>query len=191
MSRSDARSSTLRRRRSRTVPASLVAVALIAVGTLAVVAAVSTIAGGAWPAQVTSAGTAAGTWSWGSPQVLAIGAGAALIGLLLILAALLPGPWNAAPLASPAQARADATDIVISNRGLARLALSAADTVDGVDRVSASAVGQRIRVSVITSSREQAQLVRDRVQQVVTERVRAAGVAPEPRISTTVTTKEI
>jgi hypothetical protein len=191
MSRSDAHSSRLRRRRSRTVPASIVAVVLLAAGVLAVVAAVAAIAAGAWPSQVQSAAEVVASWRWNSPEVLTAGIVVAVLGVVLVLAAVLPGPWNAAALSAPQQAQAEVVDVVISNRGLARLALSSAEIVDGVDRVSASAAGHRVRVSVVTSSRDQAQLVRDRVQQVVTDRLRAVGVTPVPRVSTTVSTKEI
>jgi cytoskeletal protein RodZ len=191
MSRSDAHSSRLRRRRSRTVPASIVAVVLLAAGVLAVVAAVAAIAAGAWPSQVQSAADVVASWRWNSPEVLTAGIVVAVLGVVLVLAAVLPGPWNAAALSAPQQAQAEVVDVVISNRGLARLALSSAEIVDGVDRVSASAAGHRVRVSVVTSSRDQAQLVRDRVQQVVTDRLRAVGVTPVPRVSTTVSTKEI
>lgn len=191
MSRSDAHSSRLRRRRSRTVPASIVAVVLLAAGVLAVVAAVAAIAAGAWPSQVQSAADVVASWRWNSPEVLTAGIVVAVLGVVLVLAAVLPGPWNAAALSAPRQAQAEVVDVVISNRGLARLALSSAEIVDGVDRVSASAAGHRVRVSVVTSSRDQAQLVRDRVQQVVTDRLRAVGVTPVPRVSTTVSTKEI
>lgn len=191
MSRSDAHSSRLRRRRSRTVPASIVAVVLLAAGVLAVVAAVAAIAAGAWPSQVQSAAEVVASWRWNSPEVLTGGIVVTVLGVVLMLAAVLPGPWNAAALSAPQQAQAEVVDVVISNRGLARLALSSAEIVDGVDRVSASAAGHRVRVSVVTSSRDQAQLVRDRVQQVVTDRLRAVGVTPVPRVSTTVSTKEI
>ena len=110
--------------------------------------------------------------------------------LVLLIAGIKLGAFGSAELAVPAGGQVGQTDYVISTRAMAHLAAAEADTVDGVDKVSASASGRRVHVSVSTTS-EQTDQIRDRVQRGVTERLTAAGVSPAPRVSATVRTKGI
>ncbi len=118
------------------------------------------------------------------------GAVLVVLGLVLLIAGVKLGAFGSAELAAPAGGQVGETDYVISTRAMAHLAAAQADTVDGVDKVSASASGRRVHVSVTTTS-EQADQIRDRVQAGVTERLSAAGVAPAPRVTATVRTKGI
>jgi hypothetical protein len=191
MSRSNARSRRLGGRPSRTVPASIVAVILLAIGALAAVLAIARLVNGTWPSQVTGAASSAAALTWGSVAVIAGGAVVALVGLVLLVAGVTLGAFKTAQL-QPGQSSDTVvdTDFVISTRAMARLAAARADQVDGVDKVSASASGRRVRLKVTTTS-EQADEIRDHVQQGVSETLSGAGVRPMPRVIATVRTKGI
>lgn len=190
MSRSNARSRRLRRRPSRVVPATIVAVVLLALGVLTAIAAISRLVTGTWDSRVTGPAGSIAALTWGSTAVITTGVVLAVVGLVLLVAGLKLGAFRTVQLAAPAGGQVDETDYVISTRALARLAAAQADTVDGVDHVSASASGRRVHVGVTTDS-EQADEIRGRVQSGVTERLVAAGVSPAPKVSTTVRTKGI
>ena len=191
MSRSNAQSRRLRRRPSRTIPAAIVAVVLLAVGALTAIVAISRLIDSSWPTQVTGPASAVAALTWGSAAVLTAGAIAALLGLVLLVAGIKLGAYKTAPLAARGTSEAAGdTDFVISTRSLARLAAARADQVDGVDKVSASASGRRVHLKVATTS-EQTDQIRRQVTDGVTERLAATGVQPVPRVSATVRTKGI
>lgn len=191
MSRSNATSRRLRRRPSRTVPATIVAVVLLALGVLMALAAVARLIHGTWPRAVTGPAGAASGYTWGTATVIVAGSVAALLGLILVIAALKPGGYRTAELQiADADTTVGDTDYVISTRALARLAAAKADQVDGVDKVAASASGRRVHVRVTTTS-EQATQIRERVLAAVTDALIATGVQPLPRVTTVVRTKEI
>lgn len=191
MSRSDSRSAGLRRRHSRTVPASIVAVVLLAVGVLAVVAAVSRFSTGRWASQVSGPASGVAGLTWGSVAVLVASGVAVVLGLVLLSAGIKPGAYTSTRLDTSRGAGVVAErDFVISNRALARLAAGRADLVDGVEKVSASVSGSRIHLDVVTAS-EQRDRVRSKVVALVTEAVSAASVSPQPRVTATVRTKEL
>lgn len=190
MSRSNARSRRLLRRPSRVVPATIVAALLLAVGLLAAVAAVTQLVNDAWPDPVNDAAAELTDLSWGSAVVVVSAVVLAVIGLLVLVAGLSPGRLRTARLHASEGDSIEVCDYVISTRGLARLAAARADTIDGVDRVSVSATGRRVRLRVTTAS-EQTGQIRDRVQQSVTAALTGAGLSPVPRVSTTVRTKGI
>lgn len=191
MSRANARSRRLRRRPSRTVPASIVAVVLLALGVLTAIAAISRLVDGSWPGQVTGPAAAVAALTWGSAAVLTAGAVLGVLGLVLLIAGIKLGRFRTAPLVAGGSGEAVAdTDFVISTRSLARLAAARADQVDGVDTVSASSSSRRVRLKVATTS-EQTEQIRQQVIDGVTERLAATGLQPVPRVSATVRTKGI
>lgn len=190
MSRTNARSRRLRRRPSRTVPAVIVSVVLLALGVLIAIVAIARLVNGAWPTQVTGPSRTISSATWGSTAVLALGAVLAALGLVLLIAGVKLGAFRTAQLAAPAGGAINHTDYVISTRAMARLAAAAADTVDGVDRVSASASSRRVHLQ-ITSSSEHIQDIRERVRHRVVQTLTDAGVQPAPRVTTAARTKEI
>lgn len=190
MSRSDARSTSLRRRPSRIVPASITAVVLLAVGVMAAVAAISRLATGTWPSPVTRPAGAVGGSEWGSAAAVTTAVVVLVIGLVLLVAGLKPGAFTSARLDSPDSGVAVEHDFVISTRAVARLAASRAHSVDGVEKVSVSASGRQVHLRVDTTS-EQRDDVRQRVVAGVTDTLTATGVQPPPRVLAVVRTKEI
>ena len=191
MSRSDARSSSLRRRPSRTVPASVVAVVLLALGVLAAVAAIARLVQGSWASQVTGPASAVAGLTWGSTAVIAASAVVAVLGVVLVVAGVKPGAHTSTRLdTSRGLGVVAEREYVISNRSLARLAAARADLVNGVDDVSASVSSRRVHLDVTTTS-EQRDHIRARVVAAVTEGLTAAAVQPQPRVTAAVRTKEI
>lgn len=190
MSRTDARSRRLRRRSSRTVPAGIVAAVLLAVGVLGAIATISRLVTGAWATAVSGPARGLTALTWASPGVLAAAVVALVLGLVLLVAALKPGAYRSTRLRGPSGAGIGQTDYVITNAAVARLAAGRADLVDGVDRVSASAGGRRVRLRITTSS-EQVTQIRDRVVTGVTDTLTTAGLDPVPRVSATVVTKDL
>lgn len=188
MSRTDARSRGLRRRPSRTVPATIAAVLLLAVGALVAVATIARLVTGSWSGQVTGPAGAAAALTWGSSAVLAAAVVAAVLGLVLLVAGLKPGGYRSTRLRGPSGDPVDQTDYVITHAAVARLAAGQADLVDGVDRVNASASGRRVHLHLTTSS-EQTDQIRDRVVRGVTESLTTTGLEPAPRVTATIQTK--
>ena len=70
MSRTDAKSRRLRRRPSRIVPATIVAVVLLALGVLAAIAAIARLVNGTWASQVTGPARTVAGLTWGSAAVI-------------------------------------------------------------------------------------------------------------------------
>jgi len=183
-------SPALRRRPSRTWPATITAVVLLAAGVLAAVAAIARLVEGDWPSAWTAVQESVTSMSWGSTALWVAVIAAIVLGLVLLLAALVPGARRAAGLAGTGSGAARRTEVVMSSRGLARMAAATADTVDGVDKVSVSATDRVVRVRVWSSTREDAALVRDRVHQVVSARLQHLAVQPTPRVRVAVVVKE-
>lgn len=191
MSRRSAKSRRLRRRPSRIIPAVIVAAVLLAAAVLAVTAGVVRMSSGAWPSGLEPALTTAASTSWGDPILIGVLVAVTAVGLILLTAGVKPGPFAAASLQSPAgEQPADQVEYVISSRALAKLAAAQADTVDGVDSVSASATGRTVRLKVATTS-EQTGMIRQQVRQAVSSALTLAGVQPVPRVLASVHTKEM
>lgn len=195
MSRVNARSRGLQVRPSRTVPATIVALVLLALGGLTAVLAVARLVNGTWPGQVTGPARTLSALTWGSTTVVVAGVVIGVLGLILVVAALKPGPFRTARLhaagnAGSGPAAVGETDFVISTRGLARLAAARADLVDGVDKVAVSASARRIHLQVLTSS-DQAEQISRQITDDVQQTLSAAGVQPPPRVTAAVRTKGI
>ncbi|SDS92467.1 hypothetical protein SAMN04488543_2653 [Friedmanniella luteola] len=179
----------LRRRPSRTVPASIVAAVLLAVGAAAVWLAVEALVGGGWSCLGRGVGRALGGQTWGSTTLLTTAGGLVVLGLVLLVAALTPGRPTTVRLAAPRGPVGPArTEFAITRRALGRLVGTAADEVDGVDRVSATARGRTVDVVVTTPSEQTADVaaaVRRRVDRALTD----AGVQPTPAARVRVRTR--
>ncbi len=191
MSRTDAQSSSLRRRPSRTVPAVTVAVLLLAAGVTLVWATVDRLANGRWPAWVGGSHQWAAAQTWGSTSMITISVLVALLGLLLLIVALTPGqltgyriePAETADRTSPSN-----IEVVMSRRAVAKLASAQANLVDGVDAASAVATERAVKLRVNTPSAH-----RSDVEHAAADRVRSvlstAGLSPMPTVTASVRTR--
>lgn len=183
MSRTDARSTTLRRRPARTVPATITAVALLALGVGLVWAAVQRLVQASWPAFADRTAAWVAALSWGNVWVLIISLALVVLGLILLIAAIKPGPPTAMMVDSgpPADAAGASTEVVMTRRSVAKLATARAGQVDGVDSVSSVVGARKITVAVRTPSQQRGEIeqqVRDRV----TGALQSAGLAPMPTV---------
>ncbi len=139
----------------RSVPGVLVAAVLAAAGILGVVQAVSAALGRpvwklphryfAGPLQDTH---------WNGTATIAVAAAVAFIGLVLVLAGLIPGRPRAIPLASGD----DSVVIGVPRRSLRRSLARLAEDVDGIDRAKVRARGRSIVVRATTRLRDTAGL---------------------------------
>ncbi|MGY4541295.1 hypothetical protein ACVWY0_001204 [Arthrobacter sp. UYNi723] len=192
MSRHDGKATSLRHRPSRAVPALILGLLLLAAGVGLVWAAVARLATGSWP--VFLAGTL--DWltgvTWNDPGVWAVGAAAAIVGVVLLAAALIPGSYNALRLQAPGDGSAQVEgtqEIVMTRRAVARYAAAQSEYVDGVGSASATASARAVHLNVTTALHETGEL-RGRVIAEVRAQLAGAGLNPVPKITATVRSKE-
>jgi len=183
VSRTDARTTPLRRRPARTVPATITAVVLLALGVGLVWAAVQRLAQGSWPAFADQTGAWAAALAWGTVWVLVLAIAVAVLGLILLVAAMKPGPPTAMSVDSgfSSDAAAASTEVVMTRRSVARLATARAGQVDGVDSVSSVVGARKITVSVKTPSQQLGE-IEQQVGDRVTDALQSAGLAPMPAV---------
>lgn len=190
MSRHDQRSKRLRNRPSRVVPAVIVAAVITAIGVLAVISVILRLVNGSWPSPVTKSATALAGLTWSSAVMITATIVLAVLGLIMLIAGLKPGHATSARLNGPDRTGIADTDYVISRRAIARLSAAEADSVGGVERVSTSATGKKVHLSIVSPS-EQTDQIRSQVVEQVTRTLQATGLNPLPRITASVRTKEI
>lgn len=191
MSRTDARSTSLRHRPARTIPATIVAVVLLLLGIGLVWVTVLKLSNGTWPTFLGSVNSWLTGLTWDATLALAIAIAVLVVGLVLLIAALAPGKPNAMVItnesAAETQDSTGKTEYVMTRRSVARLASAQADLVDGVDGVSVTTTARQVKLRVKTASEQTGD-----IQQTVTDRVRdaltATGLKPVPRVSTTART---
>jgi hypothetical protein len=151
--------------------------------------AIARLVNGEWPVFLAGPRDWLTGLAWGSPAVWMAGAVMVIIGLVLFLAAVVPGPFNALPLGSPGTGptptRAAGQEIVMSRRAVARLASSYCRHLDGVGSASATATARRVHLSVTTPLHETDGL-RTRITAGVRERLNMLGLDPVPRVTATV-----
>ena len=136
----------LDRRPTRSVPVGLLGLALLALGVLAAWLLGSLLIDGAWPAWAASRLQMIGALPLGSTPVLVTAGVLAALGLILLLAALLPGR------AARSRVLEDAIpgQTAVSHRDLARRVTLRAERVDGVHSARAAISGRRLDVLVRT-----------------------------------------
>ncbi|GGO15965.1 hypothetical protein GCM10010116_32160 [Microbispora rosea subsp. aerata] len=164
-------------RPARGLPAAVAALALLGIGGLTAVHVVSALLG--LPVKIVPYdqwARWASTTAWNDGRVLAVAGALALIGLVLILIAVVPGRGRMVAL------RTGDPDLVvgITRRTLARALRARANAVDGVRAAGARMRGWHADVSVRTDLRDTAALG-DRVRAAVEDEL--AGLAPAHRVS--------
>lgn len=198
MSRTDARSTSLRHRPVRTVPAMIVAVILLLLGIGLVWIAVLKLTNGTWPTFLGSVSSWLSNLTWGATLALTIAIAVLLVGLVLLIAALTPGKPNAMLIThnsaagtqnSGAQNSTAKTEYVMTRRSVAKLASAHADLVDGVDQVAVTTNARQVKLRVKTAS-EQTGDIEQRVTDRVCNALTATGLNPMPRVSTTARTTQ-
>lgn len=173
-------STTIRRRPSRTVPSVIVALALLVAAVGAVWAGVTALSGDT--AAVDSVvGAAGSTWSSQAAYIPAVAV--ALIGIVLIITALVPGHHDAHLIRTTGTA-----GTALRDKGLETLLADHAGTIDGVDDAKATVKGRKAEVRVDTYLLERDDL-RSRVTTDLRRRVDELDLEHAPRIAVTVNTR--
>ncbi len=188
MSRHDGRSTSLRRRPSRTVPALIVGILLLATGVVLVWLTIARLMDGRWSTVLQGPRDWLTGLTWNSPGVWGIGVGAVVVGLILLLCAIVPGGFSALPVRSSDgsdHAPVQEQETVMTRRAVAHLARARCGGIDGVSSATATATGKRVHLNIRTSLRDTGDL-RTRVTDAVRERLETAGLDPVPRVSATV-----
>ena len=197
MSRNDGRSSRLRRRPSRTVPAIVVGIVLLAASVALAWASIARLIDGTWSTLLLGPRDWLVGLHWDDPSLWIIGIVAVVVGVVLLLCALIPGAFSALTVRN-ATARADADahehehtaaerETVMTRRAVAHLARAQCVKLDGVGTASATASNKRVHLKVNTSLRETDDL-RTRVIEDVRDRLNTTGLDPLPRITATIET---
>ncbi|WGW11726.1 DUF6286 domain-containing protein [Saxibacter everestensis] len=189
----------LRRRPSRAIPAIIVSVIMILAGAGLAWMSIAKLVNGSWPVFLREPRNWLAELSWADPVGWAIGGAAALLGLVLILAALIPGQPNTVRVThrEPADGGSDvasdgstngAEDFVLTRKAIARLAATQADQIDGVSAVSASASTSRVQLSISTPLYE-TRALHEQVVSEVSRRLSEVGLDPVPRVTATIRSK--
>ncbi|WP_066289553.1 DUF6286 domain-containing protein [Arthrobacter sp. B6] len=193
MSRNEGKTTQLRHRPSRVVPALILGTLLLAAGVGLAWAAVARLATGSWPAFLAGPRDWLTGLTWNDPGVWAVGAAAAILGLVLLAAALVPGSYNALRLQVPGNEgevpAAGTQEIVMTRRAVARYAAAHCEYVDGVGSASATASARAVHLNVTTALHETREL-RDRVIAEIRAQLAGAGLNPVPKITASVRSKE-
>lgn len=164
----------MKRRPRRSLPAVLVALVVLAGCVLAAAVAVQLIIGEKpWVSYDSMASALHGT-RWSDPLTALAGGGAALLGLLLLVSAVVPGRPTVLPLdGSP--------DSGASRRSYRSTLRTAASTVDGVSSAKLK-VKRRKVVSVVTTGRTNTAGIADAVRAAVEHRLAQIGPATVPAV---------
>ena len=193
MARNDARSSGLRRRPSRTIPATIVAILLTAAGVALVWAAVVRLSDGRWPTWVGATHAWVAGQTWGTVTVITISVLVAVLGLVLLVAALAPGQPNAYAIDVPEPqvepGTATSREFVMTRRAVAKLATAHAELLDGVDSVSSLVTGRAVKLSVKTPSAH-GDAIERAVVGAVTQAFSEVGLSPAPKVTATVRSQQ-
>ena len=195
MSRNDGRSTRLRRRPSRTIPALVAGILLLAISVGLVWVSIARLIDGTWSTLLASPRDWLTSLSWDSPSIWAIAIVAVVVGVILLLCALIPGAFSALTVRSGAaaggsdsDAQAQERETVMTRRAVAHVVRAQCVQIDGVSGVSATASNKHVHLSVKTSLRETSDL-RSRVIEEVRDRLTTIGLDPVPRISATIETQ--
>ena len=198
MSRQDGRSTPLRRRPSRTVPALTVGILLLAASVALAWAVIARSIDGTWSTILGGPRDWLVSLTWNSPSIWAVGIVAFVVGSILLLCGLIAGALSAlavrnegadsATVSSEFTAKAQESETVMTRRAVAHIARAQCSRIDGVSRASATASNNHVHLNVKTSLRETNDL-RARVIEEVRERMKTIGLDPVPRITATIDTQ--
>ncbi len=131
---------------------------------------------------------ALGDLTWGAPAVRGVLAGLAVLGLLLLLAALRRG--RPGTVALPTRTGGlSALTVTASRRGIERTLVQAAREADGVASASATVSRRAASVRAVTAVRTPGD-VRSRVEDAVSRRLAELGLSETLRARVRVTSRE-
>ncbi|MEU9686183.1 DUF6286 domain-containing protein [Amycolatopsis japonica] len=164
----------MKRRPRRTVPAVLVALVALAGCVLAAAVAVQTIIGEKPWISYDALASALHDLRWSDPLPAIAGGVVALLGLLLLVSAIVPGKPTVLPLEG-------GTDSGASRRSYRSTLRTAASTVDGVSAAKLK-VKRRAIVSVVTTGRTNTAGLAEAVRAAIEHRLAQIGPAAVPAV---------
>lgn len=170
------------RRPRRTIPAVIVGTVLFGVCAVIAVSCIQVIAGQPPLVSFTAIGQFAATTSVSEPVMLAGGAVLALIGLVLLACAVLPGTPQVIALASGN----DYTDAGVNRRSLARDLSSHACRADGITDAQVTVGARTVKVNARTPLRDDSGLS-ERVAELVAGRLEDVNLARSAGVRVTIT----
>ncbi|KNC19849.1 hypothetical protein AC792_04240 [Arthrobacter sp. RIT-PI-e] len=175
------RSQSLRRRSSRSVPATILAALLLALAVVGAWVGISRLVTGTWPSFLAPIRQTLAGFTWESPALWATAIVLAVIGVFLLLAAILPGQHTTIRLTDPDGEDADTTETVMSRRGLAKLVGSHLDEADGVDSASVGATARKV-TAVVRTPLHDASGFSDKLTRSLERKLEQVGVDPAPKV---------
>ncbi|TDV48744.1 DUF6286 domain-containing protein [Actinophytocola oryzae] len=141
----------MRRLPRRTTPAAVTAVVLLAVCVLTAISAIQLIAGQRPLVSYAAIAELAHTTRWDSPAVVVAACVVALVGLVLLVAAVLPGRPTVIPLRNGETGSDTVLDSGASRRSLRSTLHAAANGVDGVTATTLTLRGKKVTAAVRTN----------------------------------------
>ncbi|WP_026549662.1 DUF6286 domain-containing protein [Arthrobacter sp. Br18] len=175
-------SPALRRRSSRSLPATIIAILLLTTAALAVWIGVTRITTAEWPPFLASIREDVASLAWDSPALWTTAIILILIGLVLLLTAILPGKHNTARIQGPDSADEHFSETAMSRRGVARLAVAHVDQTDGVDSSTVKATAKKVDVHVRTPLHDAGNLS-EQLTSSLTRKLQDVGLNPTPKVS--------
>lgn len=177
------------RRPRRVIPATVVALVVLAACVLVAVCCLQQVSGHTplltWH-QVADLGA---RLHWHDPAVLAAGAVLVVLGLLLLAGAMLPGRPTVLALEPLPEA---SSDDGVSRHGLREILRHSAVDTDGVTAAQARVRGGRVLVRITTplDQPDDVHDIRERVQQTVSDSLDRVALAAAPRLRVHVRTRQ-
>lgn len=169
------------RRPRRTVPATIVSLILLAVSLGVAISCIQLIAGSPPLIPFATLGEIGRDATWNDPAVLAGGAALAVIGLVLLACAVLPGTPQVLALAQDNEH----TDAGVDRHSLARDLTTRARRADGITSARVK-VGRRVVKVVARTPLQDRSGLAEGVRDVVTDRLDDINLARRPQLRITI-----
>ncbi|MHA7144518.1 DUF6286 domain-containing protein [Arthrobacter sp. TmT3-37] len=170
-------STTIRRRPTRSAPSMICAALLLGASVAAVWAGTTAVSG---DTRIVDTAMAAAEAPWSGQATLIVAILTAVAGLLLIVIALTPGPYDAHVIQHGGTAQA-----AVRNKALETLLADTATSIDGVDAATATVTNRKADIRVATYVSERRDL-RTTVTRTLQRRIDALELTHAPRASVSV-----
>ncbi|HEX7302066.1 DUF6286 domain-containing protein [Lentzea sp.] len=164
----------MKRRTRRSLPASLTALVLLGAGVVTTISAVQHLTGDRPWLDITAIASALHSVQWTDQITLVAAAVVAVLGLVLVLAAVLPGAVTVLPLAGT-------PDSGITRSGYRSALRTAANDVDGVSAAEAAIGTRRVTVRA-TTARTHTEGLTDAVRAAVETRLDELAPSRRPAV---------
>lgn len=168
------------RRPRRSTPATVVALVLLAVCVLTVISVIRSLLGQAPPISLSGLLGATSGQTWNGAVTVTVAIVVAVVGLILLLAAIRPGKPTVLPLVSHIGGR-PATDAGVRRHSLATDLSTAAGGVPGVSRARVSARRRTVTAQVTVAAADPV-AVPGQVRERLESRLGEIGPSPCPRV---------